>query len=149
MVISLDDYVEAENTSTSFERINIDDEKKGDFYKKTDQGIISSDNFKGSKLDFVYENNVLTFFGELIWEEIQLHSKTLDKIKNLEIKLTVDITDVYKIDSSGTGLLISLHNSLPDITITTSGTRHKINNPRDIIELCMNRILNDLSKSLL
>ncbi len=98
-----------------------------------DDDLAIEDINRNKKLDLHVEENIIYFLGELIWPEIQTFTDEIEKLKEINKPMILDVSNVYKFDSSGTGLLIALFNVLPETQLRINEQLHDIKNASDII----------------
>ncbi len=136
MVIALDDLETSEKQTTDYFEENSQQESPKEekiSFEPNKQSI-------KTKMDFHVEGDAIYFFGDLYWKEINTQEKELQKLKELNEKKIIDISNIYNIDSSGIGLLISIASSIKNSKLKTQNQIHEINNSGDIINVVMDLI---------
>lgn len=142
MVVSLDELEAAEDSSLSesdFEDTSENDTDEDKNLEPDESKDKPRANFKGN-MDFLVEDKTLYFFGELIWEEIKKYESKFEDIKQSAGFEVIDITDVYKIDSSGMGLIFSITALMNNAKIKIKDNVREVRNSTEIISTVINYI---------
>ncbi len=89
-----------------------------------------------SPLEVSYKDNGLFLKGIFIWQYMIRYDDVFKVVISDGKLVSIDITEVNDIDSSGIGMLIRAYRNNPGLVIKHSGAETKINNEKTILQIC-------------